>query len=412
MPKLCGCDRWMKGVVLSGVLASRAIAGEPPQTLENLLRALSDSRAQTSLNSDAGPLQKHLNELLVERNRVFEQNGGFFQLLLQSRSKYETLTRAAIELGNANRVFSAAQANLVQQQALAVQAGKEPLGYANAQAFYRRADADKRAKEVTYQNALRDRNDHVKTFTHQGRALFGVYISMRRLLPRRRDPANEVIIEVISGGREHAPEFIEGNLIEAIALVYAGRDEEATERLQEAVKILDRCPPLYETMFAEDCCATWLLLGRLDLAGRFINELEKRPVGSRTSAQQWLLAAHSAMRGRHAEADRSYNLASKKAGANPPATLKAEAALAALAALRPSRAIKKAKNYLAGLEAESQWTVLRARAALAAAEQEWDKAVTLLEEAKRQAPACMERELEEQQVAHQQEEPWPASSVR
>lgn len=391
------------------------IAADELPPLENLLRQLDHVDGATvsaEQIQNTQELRESLEQIIQKRNRVVLQNGGFFPLLMQSREKFVEMQRADARLAEARAMLDAATAQMAQQQQLWAMINKEPLSFANARAFLNQATANLRQADAGWQGASTVLNQHVARVREQGLAFFREYTSLRSTLPHRRDAANETIAAVLSQWRGQSPDFIDGDVVAAIALAYCGKDTAATTLLEDAEKTFDRFPPLLDTALAEDCYAAWLLLGRLDKVGPFVGKIDRMNVNLRTAAQQWLSAAHAAMRGQASEAHNKYKLAIKKAKADVPPALRAEAAIAAIDGLDARQGIRRAKDYLEGLTDDTQWTVLRAKATLAAAEGEWEKAVMLMDQAKPLAPACMEDEFEQQCDAYQQGKSWSAKTSR
>lgn len=391
-----------------------APAAELPP-MENVLRQLEDPAGAAmppAQFQDMQTLRDTLGRIIHERNDIARRNGGFFPLLMKSRGEYAAFHDADARLGQARVTLNVATTKMAEQQRLWATTNKEPLGFAGAQAFLNQARANLRTAEADWQAAFEALSKHIAMVRDHGMALFRQYTSLRSTLPHRRNAANDTIAAVIAEWREQSPDFVEGDVVAAIALAYSGKDEAATERLEHAGKIFERYPPLYDTVLAEDCCAAWLLLGRVDKVGTFVAAIDRMRFDQRTAAQQWLSAAYTAMRERPARAIKKYDMAIKKAKANAPPALRAEAAIAVLDGSDGQQALRKAKDYLERLTDETQWTVLRAKATLAAAEGEWEKAAGLMDQAKPLAPVCMEDELEQQREAYKKGESWSAKDSR
>ena len=384
-------------------------SGEAPVSLESLLHEL--EQASSSEERDVVPesdetLRRALDNLITKRNEIIRREGGFFPFLNRTKQVESDYVRAHGNLFNAAAYHSQASANVAEQIRLSAMAGKESLGLGRAQAVLADASGKKRAAEQLAQRHSLSLQEHYQRMRRDGTAFFQSYQTLRRYLPHRRDSSNLTIADVVKQRGNESPDFVEGHIVAAVAYIYQGSDAEAMLLLESANEIFKRYPPLVGTTIAEDCCATWLLLGRPDKIGVFISSIESVDAKVRTASQEWLLAANAAIRGRADEANKKYSVAMRKAKVDASSALKAEAALAALEGAVTSGKIRRAREFLRGTEHESEWPVLQARAAIAAAEERWEEAILLLDEAAGLAPPCLESVFAEQRAAYKGGEPW------
>jgi len=232
------------------------------------------------------------------------------------------------------------------------------------------------------------------------------YVELRQLLPHERDPINGEIAMVCQQQEPLCPKWVEGFVASAVALAYEGKDTAAAEYLERAGEVFEKCPPLIGTLLAEDCCATWLLLGRPDKVGRYVAAIKSIRAQQRSAMHEWLLGADARVRGRYDDAKQILSMALGKAKKKAPPALVAEAALAHLLADPQGRRTKKAADLLEDVKHDESWPVLQSRAALAAAEERWGDAVHLIDQCRAKAPPCLASELDGQQASYASEKVW------
>jgi tetratricopeptide (TPR) repeat protein len=399
------------GVMVAGV----ALAVEEPCSLEHLLQQLEQAElaARPAINSESAvALRETIEGIVKQRNLVTARDGGFFNFLenvRQTSGEYRTAFQTLFLARNSARI---AENNAAVQRELSRQLGKQTAFLAPAERALTAAQGKMREAEQDHERVVARLHAHDTRMHRDAPEFFRTYFALRELLPRHRDSSNIVIAETLAPHMGPGQDFIEGHVVSAIALVYAGNDDKAGAHLETVEATCTRYPLLLGTTIAEDWCATWLLMGRPDKVSKYIVGLRSIPEKQRTFSQEWLLAAHDSLRGQREKALKGYELAVGKTnpGEHPP--LQAEAAKAALTGSVNATKIQLARRFLEGIKDDSQWSVLRARALLEAAEERWDEAVRVLDQATGLMPPCIAAVTAEQRDAYRNGKAWLSPGLR
>jgi hypothetical protein len=401
--------------VLAVMVVGVALAAEEPPSLEHLLRQLEQAElaARPAMNAEsAESLRKNIDDIVRQRNEVVHRDGGFFGFLEDARQTYDDYGRAFRDRIHAERAVTVAAHDVAVQQALSRQAGRNTALLAPAERRLSAAKDNQRATELALNRITAKRHAHDTRMHRDAPEFFRAYFALRESLPRQRDPSNTVIADVLANHTGTDDDFIEGRVVSAIALVYVGDSDKAAVHLDAVEAACKRYPLLFQTTIAEDCCATWLLMGRPDKVTSYVTKLRSLPEKGRTFSQEWLLAAYDSLRGQREKALKTYAHATRKTTAGEHPALQAEAAMAALTGTVTPKKIQTARQFLEGIQDDAQWSVLRARASLEAAEERWQEAVVLLDQAATLMPPCVASVVAEQRDAYKNGKPWISTGSR
>ncbi len=397
-------------------IATPAIA-QPPQTrsLADLLQeaeekivsniALSDARLSFQ---QASAVEEEVVRIAEARNAIVMQDGGLFKTMADATVAQERLAVSQQIWARSDVIRNHAQAEVANQQAIAIRIGKQPLGLQFALDTLR--TAEQQEQQVRQEKDLRAKefSDLCSRLMHSVPNFLERYDDFRCLLPHERGSRNVWLATAITNRQKRCPDhdWIEGELVLALALIYEGQDDDANSALGRATSILGRYPALYTTALAQDCCAAWLLLGKTRNVARYVMAVNEIPNNHRTAMQCWLLGAYARACKKRDQAAQQLKAAVDKAGRNPPPSLLAEAAFARLVAGSDKKHVQYAAELLGRLPNDDSWPALQSRAALAAAEERWEDAAALLDQCKERAPPCRARELEQQKEYYAKKKIW------
>lgn len=257
---------------------------------------------------------------------------------------------------------------------------------------------------------------------------FTTYFQMRALMPAsRKDPNLAAVTKILEEAVRRRTDFVEGRILLASCLLYAGRPNEARTQLEEASRFLhDRS--LNPSPFGLDCCGGWLRLGEPDRVARFIMDLKNKrivPEHKLTAVQALLVAVHSWQTFRFGEAKEYFEKSLRKARAFDKAPvspgvqgLLADAALFYLVAgSEGARNVARGEMLLEKIpDANRSWAVRRARAALNASKAAtadaadaagfWDAAIGELEACRQESLPTLDTEIDEQLANYRNRELW------
>lgn len=293
---------------------------------------------------------------------------------------------------------------------------------------------DKRNKLVNNGlfNAIKRVNAGGKANPQEMRSLtdwFTTYFRMRAFVPaNRRDPNVGAVIGILDNAVKRRGDFVEGRILLVPCLLYAGRHDDAKQHLQGASDFLTN-RGLNPTPFGLDCCAGWLRLGQPDQVRAFIVDLKNPkivPNHKLNAVQALLVAIHSWQTFRFNDAKDYFEKSLRRADAfnkaEDPApgvqSLLADAAFFYLAAGNAATRDAGRGVMLMGRipEANQSWEVLRARAALSAAQAKdaqgpeadrfWADAVRLLEDCRKESLPTLDDEIDEQLARYRLRELW------
>lgn len=397
---------WLLAATTFGLGATAADA--TLQSFENLFRELqvSESQAEDGGRVDRGALAPAIDRIVDARNNVFNRDGGLFDTVLNTGRVEREYLQAVAAANAAASQLASARNKLAQEHAESIRRQQETPGLRRAQIECDQAEANLRAKQGELQGVATRLGDLYARLRRNVPEFFRQYAALRHLLPFERGPMNTEIIDLLRRRERDCGQWIEGQILMAVAAAYAGDTATADACLERASRIMKECPPLIMTSLAEDCCSTWLLLGETDKVEPYVKVISVTPARSRTAMQEWILGADARVRGRHDDAAKFLAAAVGKAKKRAPPSLIAEAALSLLLADVKGRRTGKAADLLDDVKDEEIWSVLQSRAALAAAQERWGDAVHLIEACRAKAPPCLDAQLEAQHTSYANEEVW------
>lgn len=242
------------------------------------------------------------------------------------------------------------------------------------------------------------------------------YWRMRRAIQfDRRDPNRASTLKVLEDAVRARGDFYEGRVLAAILQVYDGNAGAAEDHLKQACDGMLKFS-LFGTPFANDCCHAYLLLGRPDMVEGFVAVLRKLDPGRQTAVRCWLVGLSGMLSCEDNEAATYLQKALAKVDVfkkdkdvpAEAAALLGDAALFRLTANNEAqRDVDKARQILDKTPRQwDAWQVLRARAALAAADGNWADARTLLGKVAEACPPNLAEEIAAQRGAYAEQKPW------
>lgn len=263
------------------------------------------------------------------------------------------------------------------------------------------ADAQREAMD-NYRARLAPRYERVSKALP---AFFDTYGRMRQLFTHsRRDPAREALLMELEEGKRRCDNFAEGHVLTGIMQTYAGKHAEAEAAFTQASDVNMRHGLVF-TPLGYDCCYGLILLGKADTLEDYIGRLRKFPPTQQTAVCCWLIGSHSLAKRKYNDASSFLVKAVSKAKDRASPQLRGETALMYLLVDNKVN-VEKATQLLDGLHDSPSWQAQRANASLAAAEENWTKAVALMDACIAAAPPRFAEELEQQRSAYEESAPW------
>lgn len=360
---------------------------------------------------DAAVPQK-LQDLVAERNAIIDQSRMFETLPDIFRHENQCAQRWVV-LQQCLKRQRIAAGTVDQIRALGGKAA--PGALERALQEFRNAQRDSEAAHGVWRqeiNALQPLYERVRPAIAKW---LSCYQRMRSLLrPDRRDPNRRGVLNVLDAAILQRDDFYEGHVLAALSEIYDGDADAALKHLGRARAGFDKFR-LYDSVFAHDWCDAYLLLGQPGSVEQFVAEIRKLDALRQTSVRCWLVGRCGMLQGRDNEADGFFQKALTKAKVftekGPPAgvePLLGDAALFYLTANQEAkRNVDKARKILEEAPRGcDDWRVIRARAALAAADGAWDDAIKRLDACRGAAPPTIDGELAAQREAYGSKEPW------
>jgi len=359
---------------------------------------------EDEITLDPQELQRSLSELIVERDTIVRRH-ELFEVMKEAQKLEAPLqglrarsNAASLALGRANHQLQAAQERM---KGIAA----NPAALEAAQSAKATAEATLETAQVHLRNQLARLQPLYAILREDLPAFLANYQRMRALLvPDRRNPHLHAFTSMLESGGARTKDFVEGHVLSAIALTYAGEVDRAERSLEKASKIvLDNNLGL--TALGEDCCYGWLLIGKPLTTKPYVDFLKKLDAPRQTPVRCWLMGAWCAASGKHTDAITFFGKAVAKSKGSASPQLLAEAAMASIYLDGKTNA-EKAAQFLEQAGTGGSWQMLRAKAGLAAENEKWSEAIDLLEECALAAPPRLEPEIRKQQSAYRKQEPW------
>jgi tetratricopeptide (TPR) repeat protein len=220
------------------------------------------------------------------------------------------------------------------------------------------------------------------------------------LVHDRQDPNRAVVLEALEAATAWRKDFYEGHVLAALARAYDG-DAVAAERHLTAACAGFREYDLFGAAWGADCCLTYLLLDQPKKVADYLSSVRKLDSKRQTPLLCWLVGQAAMLEVKENEAHTYFNRALTKTGfrdpkqPSMPEPLLGDAAfLYATAKNNTVRDLEKAKELLERAPKEStSWQVLRARAAVLAAEGDSEAARQALDACRERAPGTLDAGL-------------------
>ena len=391
--------------------SASSLAQEPrqPESFENLFRSLEQQSrppVKPPVTVQFEELESQINRLIDTRRETVGADGSLFKVINDTMQQDAVCRAAVSQLYQAMAQLRSCQSRFSAEQATSARLGKDTLALRGARIDFENSQASVQAAQANVQTQMTRLNELYVRLRRDIPPFFNLFDKFRQLLPLEQGPVTAQIAANLDRAAANCPHFIEGRIVTAVALVYAGRDKEAAESLEKADAIFGECPALIQTMLAEDRCAAWLLLGRPDKIAKFVVLINGVHARHRSATQDWLLGANASALRRREDASRHFTAAVKKAGKAATPAMIAEAVLASAWTTPTDRRPVKAIEFLERVEESEAWQVLQGRAAVSAAEGQWQQAIDFVAACRKKAPPCLTPELDRQRSAYEREEIW------
>jgi len=221
------------------------------------------------------------------------------------------------------------------------------------------------------------------------------------LVHDRQDPNRAVVLEALEAATAWRKDFYEGHALAALARAYDG-DAAAAERHLTAACAGFGKYDLFGGPWGADCCLTYLLLDQPKQVANYLSSVRKLDAKRQTPLLCWLVGQAALLEGKDNEAKMYFERALTKTGfrdpkqpAMPEPLLGDAAFFYATAKNDKVRDLEKAKELLERApKGSTSWQVLRARAAVLAAEGDSEAARQALDACRERAPGTLAGRLE------------------
>lgn len=364
--------------------------------------------------------------LLQERHRLVDQC-RLFNTLREIQEKEPILQQERRNLEASQRIVNNRRqaVALLQRQMVASQM---PQIRAALSGQLNAATVSLRSAELDQQEAVRrveaaDRNVRplYERLSPVVDAWIRCYREAREYFPRNRlDAVRSEVLPILEDAIADRHDFHEGRVLAAIGAAYEKDTEVVAHHLSRARDELDR-HGLTFTIIGEDLCRACVDAGMPgeigDKVAAFVTKkLDRLAITQQTPVRYWLSASCFVKQGKFAEAKTRYDRGitklkqAKQSECDDP--LVGDAALLYLACRSQligdqTAAIKKAREVLALAPVESEcFEVIRARAALAAADGDWEAAIELIDESGKRSPPALDADIKAQREAYAQKRVW------
>lgn len=396
-------------------MANQQPARRPPPTKEGDQQQPGNEAAPPPPNAVQPPvdpqfLVNEMQKLIAVRDQIVSQ-AQLFHTLRELRQREPQVLQLVRQVQNAQRIFKTAQNNLNVINTMAANAppgapGPDPAAVAAAANTFQNASQQLQGalnnRDAFFANELRPRLQRVQPALPR---FFQNYVLMRKLLPLdRKHPANRPLLNALQNSIRQRIDFVEGHILAGILYAYDG-DANAQTEFKNASDINEPCGFAF-SLLGYDCGYGLVIAGTPNIIPKeYIASLKKLDGKRQTTAACWLVGARAFSNGQYNDAKTFLHRAFAKANGAASPQLRGEVAWLYLFAEK-QRDSEKAKELLAGLDAEPAWQVKRANAGLAAERGSFPQAVALMEGCRASAPPRFDAELAAQQNAYQSGELW------
>lgn len=434
--------RWLTTVCLATIVWSATSHAAPPArrqdghipgSLVDLLDADDFSSVPINNDDEPGPAPQNaprpgvlpmppagnpnagidLQNLIATRHELVD-DCKFFELLKKTLEAEQAFAAANQAIQAANAAANAAA------QAVNMAAAQKNGGLV-AQAERQLRDARQAAGKAAqrFGEAKRKVEGLYGQFFPNVEKLLATYHEMRKFVGQdRADPNMPAVRAVLNQAVNQRRDFYEGRILASICELCCGEADAARRHLAAAQFFA--APVFFAWPFANDMCLAYLLLGepdQIDAWTKWVSDVDEK---RKTATRCWLVALHAAIQCEDNKAktwftrcERKLMLAANKAKVPLAVPPQVAGDWAVFLLTCPNENIRnagleKAKALVAAVDGPgaSDWRVLRARGAFAAAEGRWAAASQAIEECLEHAPGRLRTELERQLAAYRNQEPW------
>ncbi len=388
-----------------------ALPESPPQSQSG--DGLNRPDEAGSQNPPAADVGTQLQDLIRERNGIVDGGQNLLAVLQKLNTEEQKMAMLVRQRSQAQGNLSAA--TLALNQALAMGGAAPPGAAENAQ--NRVKNATLHLRELIEQ-CTRQSQKMQPLYARVNPAIgpwFACYGKMRALFSHdRQDPNRGVVLPILEAECMRRGDFCEGRVLAAIGCVYDGRPDAARDHLKAACQAFGPCD-LFKSVFANDCCHGYLLLGLPDETQAWTKWVDEVDAKRQTAARCWLVGQAAMLQCKDNNASvwfgrslsKSRMLAKEKPAPASPVLVGDAAFFYLTCANQKVRNPAKARDLIAKVPTDGTcWQMLRARAALAADAGEWKPAVELIKTCGNHCPPTMQEEVADQQKSYEAEQSW------
>jgi tetratricopeptide (TPR) repeat protein len=342
-------------------------------------------------------VRQTIRGLIDQRNQIIDQC-DFFETITEIGKEEKELAKRLQDNNRAAAVANEAAIALGQVVALGdagkqmVPAAKNRLQQAQGQlqATIGRVRDQQQKLEPLYKKIRENVGPWTETFQ-----------KMRDwLVHDRLDPNRAVVLEALEAATAWRKDFYEGHVLAALARAYDG-DAVGAERHLTAACAGFKEYGLFGGPWGADCCLTYLLLDQPKQVADYVASVRKLDSKRQTPLLCWLVGQAALLDGKDNEANTYFKRALTKSGVNDPKQpsmpepLLGDAAFFYATAKNDTvRDLDKAKELLERAPKQStSWQVLRARAAVLAADGDSEAARQALDACRERAPGTLDARL-------------------
>lgn len=370
--------------------------------------------------------QKRFRELLQERHRIVDRC-ELFDTLKEVLQKEPLLWQNLMNLqASGVTVVTQRQAVASLQRQLSVARLPEISAALSrqlnaAQGLLRQAERNERDATEKFNAAKREVQPLYDRLGPNLEPWIRCYRELREYFPRNRlHAARGQVLPILEADIQARPDFHEGRVLAALGAAYQGDAKAAEDHLARTGDELDR-HGLSFTIIGEDFCTGCIDAGMPgDVGDKVARFITKKITGlgltQQTPNRCWLVGSCFVRQGKVADAKTFFSrgLAKLKKAKQPDFEnpLVGDAALLHLVYRsqslgEPDAAIKKARDFLAPVSAVSEcFEIIRARAALAAADGDWKSALHLMAECGQRCPPALDDDIKSQRSAYAEKRVW------
>lgn len=358
-------------------------------------------------------IEDQMRVVIEDRNDIVDNGKNLLAALRELNIEEQNMAVLVRQQGQAQGNLTAAKVAL--NQAMAMGAAAPPGAVGNARNQVERAAQTLQrvigqcARQVQKMQPLHDRVDPAIG------PWFACYGKMRALVGHdRQDPNRRILLPILEAECTRREDFCEGRVLAAIGCVYDGRPDAARDHLEVACRAFGPCD-LFKSVFANDCCHGYLLLGLPEAIQEWTKWVKNIDAKRQTTARCWLVGQMAMLQFKENDAAQWFGKSISKSGMlakqNPapasPVLVGDAAGFYLTCANEKVRNPDKARDLIAKVPPDTNcWQMLRARAALAAEDADWDRAVQLIASCGDRCPPTIQEEVAAQRKNYESKQPW------